>query len=400
MFAAASDQIEPFRLNEKLLPLVEAVFDQFEEISFEDVCIIGAQHILPTTLQMLSSFFSRGLDPSNVFLIGKCYSTDSLTFNRLINLGVNVCPSSHFFKKGFSFDEMYRKHIDSFLLNVKKHLLKMNSKFNTFIILDDGGTLIRKATAILDEEGTRIIGIEQTSAGYEELKTLKLKFPVINVARSKAKLQYESPIIAKTLAQQLYSRLSKPKTCNKRMLIVGNGAIGKAIYQTLKDDFKAQFYDCVSSKSSIKHENLRKELSQFDLIIGCTGTAFLKIEDYKYLKQGAILISASSSDREFSAYELQQRHSGSLKCHDDFEVEGIKVINCGFPVNFGNDSSITDPPIFQFTRSLLTAAILTGIFKEYPCKLVPLDENLQDLIIEKFSEMKNALNSFLMKKMK
>ncbi len=376
-------------INASNLPMVEAVFDLFQDATFENTCIIGAQHILPTTLQMFFSFFSRGLDPKNVFLIGKCYSTDQCTFEHMLKLGITVCPSSLAFEKGISFDEAYKSNICLFIRKIKDDLFNSKNKFKKIIILDDGGKFIKIVMESFGSETLNMIGVEQTTAGYEELKQIKLSFPVVNVARSKAKIQYESPLIATTLAQQLYAKFAKKHPSSERMLIVGNGAIGKAMFNFFKHDFSVDCFDTDPSKSTIQHKNLKQTLSNYDLIIGCTGKPFLKYSDTNLLKKGVMLISASSSDREFSAFEFQKRHVGHLDCHDDFEIDGIKIINCGFPVNFGKDASVTDPPVFQLTRSLLCAAILSAFINDFPNRLIPLNERLQQSIVKNFQLVKN-----------
>lgn len=382
------------------LPMVEAVFDHFQEISFENTYIIGAQHILPTTLQMFSSFFSRGLDPENVYLIGKCYSTDFLTFERMKRMGMNICPSSVNFQKGISFDKIYKKNILLFLKEIKKKISQKNLNFKKIIILDDGGKLIHYSTQIFSSYALNIIGVEQTTAGYEELKQVKLNFPVINVARSKAKLQYESPLIAQTLAEELYSKFIIENFTSKKMLIVGNGAIGKAMFQAFKQNFEIDYYDANPSKSNISQENLKKSLSNYDLILGCTGRRILKFSDAKFLKTGTVLASASSSDREFSAHEFQNNYPGHLECHDDFEVNGIKILNSGFPVNFGKNPSLTDPPVFQLTRALLSAAILNALVSDYPNKIISLNDRLQTSIIDHFLFLDLESSNLLRKKNK
>ena len=81
------------KVEQRRLDLVESVFDFKKFHDLENVIIIGAQHILPSTLTMLESFFDRGLSPEKVFLIGKCYSTDFYTYEKLQELGIYVCPS-------------------------------------------------------------------------------------------------------------------------------------------------------------------------------------------------------------------------------------------------------------------------------------------------------------------
>lgn len=376
-----------FQLNDSstdTLPLVEAVFNDFKRVSLKNVCIIGAQHILPTTLQMLNSFFHRGLKPENVFLIGKCYSTDIETMEKMLSSGVYVCPSSFFFNKNCSFDAVYQKNISNFLNNFLHNQQLLNKQL---IILDDGGTLLTNAKPLLSKMRIKVKGIEQTTSGYEKLKKQIWDFPILNVARSRAKLEYESPLIASTLAQQVKLRLPPSKDRKEKMLIIGGGAIGQAIKNKFADQYAISIYDYDSSVSQLTKHEFNEMLGAWDVIVGCTGTTVLDEQDFVKLKDGCTLISASSSDREFSTHKLRAQFKGALRCHDDFRVNGINVINCGFPVNFGTNAKITDPPDFQLTRALLTAAILSGLYRTHVSGLNSLEQDLQNLIIDGFTNI-------------
>ncbi len=73
-----------------------------------------------------------------------------------------------------------------------------------------------------------------------------------------------------------------------------------------------------------------------------------------------------------------------LCCHEKDvygEVDGKKLLNSGFPVNFCGDPAITDPPEFQLTRGLLVASIVQGLAGiDGPGRLVPLDRRLESLV--------------------
>jgi hypothetical protein len=76
------------------------------------------------------------------------------------------------------------------------------------------------------------------------------------------------------------------------------------------------------------------------------------------LKKNVILVSASSSDREFSAVHLRSNLPSNTNCHENFLINDIILINCGFPINFAAEYREIDIDKLQLTRSLLLAAIL------------------------------------------
>jgi hypothetical protein len=67
-------------------------------------------------------------------------------------------------------------------------------------------------------------------------------------------------------------------------------------------------------------------------------------------------------------------------------VNGITLLNCGFPINFndGKKHSVA-PEKIQLTRSLLLAGILEAQIKKLPNSLIELDLSLQDKISREFN---------------
>ena len=260
------------------------------------------------------------------------------------------------------------------------------NNYEKIIVLEDGGNLLSQANQIL-KTTEKIVGIEQTSAGYEKLKDLKLNFPIINVARSYAKLKVESPMIAKTFIERLNHALSKLKLVPKMVLILGAGAIGNAIQEKLKEKYIIKKYDLDSKLSNYKIDELKEILGSFDMIIGCTGKEIINLSLYKYLKEGVILASASSSDREFSAVSLRKKINDKINCHGHIKVNDFYLLNCGFPVNFDGAENSANPNDIQITLALLFAAICLATKEKYVTGLIELDSNIQNLIIEKFKEL-------------
>jgi S-adenosylhomocysteine hydrolase len=364
------------------LPLLDFTTSIFPDICLKDTYIICAQHLVSTTYSLFHTLFKLGLKSDNLSAIGKCYSTDPKAYEEMKKLGVDACSQSVAFNSHRSFDEQYQEYIKKFVFQRREKIKDKN--FKKIIVLDDGGELLSAVNGLSNT--AQMIGIEQTSSGFHKVKRRKIKFPIINVARSPAKLNYESPIIARlvvdTLARQIKNLPFKPK----EVLIIGNGPIGSQIFEVLKRDYCVSTFDKATSKSSIKKDNFESSLKEFDLIIGCTGKPMLEPEHYKLLKKNVILVSASSSDREFNAVNLRSKLSQITDCHANPFIEGIHLINCGFPINFASEYREIDIDELQLTRSLLLVAILqaaaySGSLKN---RFVPLDEENQREIVQKY----------------
>ncbi|MDN3507097.1 MAG: hypothetical protein P0S96_07705 [Simkaniaceae bacterium] len=365
------------------LPLLDFTADLYPDTNLENVYIICAQHLVSTTYSLFNTLIQLGLKPSNLAAIGKCYSTDPEAFNEMDRLGIDVCASSLSFDSHASFDQQYRSNIKKF---IQKRVLKLRSKgFKKIIALDDGGELLAQVDSVL-EKSKKVIGIEQTSSGYHKIKKKNLHFPIINVARSPAKLNYESPIIAELVLTTLLDNLKQLELQPGQALIIGNGPIGSHIREALEHTHEVFIYDKIASKSDIEEKEFEKSLKKFDLIIGCTGTPVLTPNQFKLLKKNAILVSTSSSDREFSADKLRKTIALVNDCHQNLHIDNKWLINCGFPINFSPNYRSIDCEKLQLTRSLLLSAILQAVddVDTSEKRFIPLDLENQREILEKY----------------
>ncbi|MBS3172299.1 hypothetical protein J4438_01810 [Candidatus Woesearchaeota archaeon] len=371
-------------MKKKSLPLLDFVSSNYKDVKLDKVLLIASQHILESQRLMFEYFIEKGLKPKNIFLIGKCYSTNRDVIKRFQKMGIYVSPKSESFDQNLSFDEQFEGYTRELLDYINKVVNLKN--YDRVIILEDGGSLLSYANRIL-KDTRNIIGIEQTSAGYEKLKNIKLDFPVINVARSYAKLKVESPIIAKTCIERLKSSLSRLKLKPKSILIIGAGAVGNAIYEELNSNFLVKRYDLDSNLSDYKNESLKAILGEFDMIIGSTGKEIIDISLYKYLKDDAILVSVSSSDREFSAVNLRKMIDKKITCHDDLKVKSWYLLNGGFPINFDGAEDSASSEKIQITLALLFASLCLAVKQNYRKGLIDLEKNTQNQIIDEFGKL-------------
>ncbi len=334
--------------------LLEMTSKSLSKKNLKGTCIIACQHLLKCTEYLFDEFINSGLHPNNLFVIGKTYSTSLFVFNNLIKKGITVSSLSLNFDSHKPYDDQFEENIKIFI--EENFDEKFLSKFRRIILLDDGGELI-KAFGRKFKNFKNFIGVEQTSSGYEKLVSENLNFPVINVARSKVKLTKESPMIASGIIKRINIFLADKKLIPKKILVIGNGVIGQSLIDELRDAFSVSVYDINQHKSGI--DVLENTLNEYDMIIGCTGKTVLANHHFEILKKDVILISASSSDREFNAVELRKQVKRTNNPHENLNINGIHLLNCGFPVNFFGDifSSIPLEKI-QLTLALLFAGVV------------------------------------------
>lgn len=348
--------------------------------SLKDVAVIGAQHIMESTLILFRNLKSNGLDPSQTFLIGKCYSTSASAYRDFINDGFNVSDSSFYFNSHKDYDSSYKENISRFL---KESIAKIDyKKIKKLIILDDGGYLINEINSI-DIPNLPIASIEQTSAGIHYLKNIYLNIPVINVARSKAKLEIETPFIVESSLKRLFQYLPQEEFTDRTVLILGYGVIGASVSEALKPICNIEIFDPRIPESRSLLESLKKA----DIVLGCSGTTSLKYSHYKLLKDGTILASLSSSDREFEAHHFRKLFPKTTNCLSSFNNERILLLQSGFPINFWGSRNNISLEKIQITLSLLLASVYQAIQMEETNKgIICIDEESERLIMSEFSK--------------
>lgn len=377
----------------KDFPLIEYVLSFFPDNMLDNSILIGCQHLLPSVQLLLNALFKKGLPSQNVALIGKCYSSSIDTIKTLQGNGVFIDPLSLSFDSHKSYKSEFYSFIKRFLTSRIKN--KNFSNYENVIILDDGGDLHLLTNKLL-HDFTNLIGVEQTSRGIQQLRKIDLPYPIVNVARSKIKLIYESPMVAEAVVKELKNHLLQTNINPNHILVIGKGSIGQAVTKQLKKDlYQVTAFDFLASKSDVSRSGLKKLANHIDLIIGCTGTNILPlIKKYGLLKKGLVLASASSSDLEFDAPYFRLQCTKTNDCHTNINADGIHLLNCGFPINFyGGNKDQVSLTKFQLTTALLLAGVLQELPSKNKNKLIDLDDNLQACIIKKFTEGSQSENA-------
>lgn len=365
----------------RTLPLLEYTAKLFS-VDFSNTLIICVQHLLPTTYTLFHKLLSLGLKPQNLIALGKCYSTAPFVLKALINEGVNVFPASSDFDSHVAYDFQFNQILERFLQCVLR-----DHDFDSFekvIFLDDGGHLLKtlhKSKVKL----ANVIGIEQTSSGFNSLSTMELKIPIINLARAWSKLHHETPIIIRRSLDKLSECITKLHPMNTNVLILGKGVLGTYVFEMLQKKCHVIAYDNDSRKSCISIDQLPKTIASSGIIIGCSGTISMPQPMHAYLSSSTILISLSSTDREFDAVNLRKQLPIQTNCHTDLQVHGIHLVNSGFPVNFDENYHSVDTEEFQFTRSLIFASIAQAQLGQNMMKgFIDLDNLVQEKIVTQF----------------
>ena len=349
-------------------PLLERVSELYEEVELGNVLILACQHLLDPQKQMFKHLIELGLKPKKCVIVGKNYSTNVEVMQELQDMGCVVAPFSHEFNPLQSFDIWFEEKLNAFIeAEISKRPMK---KYSKVLILDDGGFMHLVADRLCGKL-PNIVGVEQTSSGHHKIQAANIQFPNISVARSYHKLMFESPFIGENGHKRIMHHLRKCGKSDPNILVVGLGHIGRQTAGRLfvlekfrgvaidpnidelrrsdKPGLKGVF-DLVLKERMLKPNELKQGLSEFDLIVGTTGSPVLTNSDIVNLHPNVSLISMSSSDREFPAVPF--RYSGG-ELHQDYVLDGRTLVNGGFPITFDGTRDAMPPQQIELTIALL-----------------------------------------------
>lgn len=359
----------------KLNKLNKLFTNKIKNIDFSKKIIVACQHILSPQKEMFLQLIKIGFLPKNIFLLGKIYSTNLKVLEELGKTGISVTQPK--IKKNMSFDIQHYENCKKLIKKAGIH----RKKIDTIIVLDDGGTLLDLFRIEHRKIDKNIIGIEQTSSGFRKLEYKKIGFPIYNVARSKIKLELETPYIVSLGIKRIKEVFNNYKIKAPRILVVGLGPIGLELKNRLEKKYFVIGYDKMHGKKNISQIITNNKI---DVIIGTTGTQILThgeiISLNKKIDKKLFCISMSSSDREFELWKLRDLFKSTNNIHEDVLSDKIIVINNGFPITFKGNYFESTPKQMERTISLLFSGIALSLLEKQRSGFIDFPENVLSLI--------------------
>ena len=289
---------------------------------FSDKCFVIVLHFLRDLIPFLDGLRELGAKPENCWILAKPYP---YPYKKLIQEELQ--------KKEYNVSIAERYPIDLVCKEVlhNAYLHAMHSNLG-IVIIEDGGHIAPHTFEMANKE--HFIGvIEQTTKGYWKYKELekkgKLYFPVLSVASSKFKSDYEPRFIGGTIVKNIRKFLPDVHLSGKKALVFGYGSVGSMVAHYLRSiegmivdvcefDPKKKLlakFDNFDAKYNIKEFGEQN----WTLIVGCTGG---KKEDDKAtidghvissLQYGCILVSASSDQVEIDVEWLNRYSQGNIE---------------------------------------------------------------------------------------
>ncbi len=248
-----------------------------------------------------------------------------------------------------------------------------------------------------------IIGaVEDTNQGYWNFKQneSRLTFPVVSIAQTNLKKienKFVGSSVSYSLEKFLRDYFQRDLITIKNVLVIGYGEIGRGTAKKLKSTLANVFvYDSdpvntmLARLDGFSITDRISAIAQADIIVGASGQNSLQVSDIIYLKNNALLVSASSKQIEFPVSELEPNIINKNEYINSYKSEnGIFYIAYdGFPINFIDDSAFGE--IFDIIMASLLVSVDYLLHSNLLPKVYDLELRLQQDVVRKYFEFYEA----------
>lgn len=369
---------------------------------FKNVGIITVMHFLENFVLFIEALLELGAKKESIVVLVKPYPYSH-----------RAKVHSYIFQK---YPEIRIEYLDSLppnntlMTELVEHCRK-KSVSGKILVIEDGGYIVSFLHKKFRKGQNFCIGaVEQTTKGLrKDEKIKKYRFPILDVAKSKFKDEYESPLVGRSIADSIRKLLNEYHLPGKTALVVGFGAVGREVAYALANmgmiikiadkDLK----QIVAAK--VRGFEASKTAADFaqdaTIIVGTTGYQSISSEILDKLKNGAILVSASSDRIEIDINHLDTFDDNpkytpelgtwySRKKSSNTEDKYLLLAD-GYPINFYSGAGIPTTSIDPVLAQLLIGAIhlvknsknlKPGIHKEITDKLNEKFRLIDDFLAE------------------
>jgi S-adenosylhomocysteine hydrolase len=292
--------------------------------------VVVAQHLFPTTMALVDALQKNGLPKDKLHLIGKSYSTHERTYAALLGEGIDVDHSS---RQDHQIAEdaavrlagAARRQLQRLFASVTPNELADANARPRFLLFDEGGKLLETLHKEFPQYAKLCIGMEHTDRGMQLLDDLeksggRVLLPVLDMARSAAKKQFESPAIGESVVfhTELELHEAGAQPTKNEACVIGYGAVGKATADALRRrGYQVWVHDHDSAAlararadgcevpAGDEAARRRSALAHAHLLVSCTGRTTIQPDEFAdLLPDGAILTNAASGTHELGIHAL------------------------------------------------------------------------------------------------
>lgn len=330
-------------------------------------------HFLRDLIALVEAFRRAGMDLSAVHFLYKpyLYPHAEVIARQLTGLGCDVILLT---------EATVQRVVNNILEESKKDGRKI-------IVVEDGGYVTPYVHRIMPDTCQNYIlgAVEQTRNGINKVNETvsRLRVPLLSVAEARLKRQYESPMVAAAVLQNILRLRPNEYFQGKTALVIGYGSVGYHIANELKNSLpwrmKTEVYDLdvelrkkAREDGHIVDDNIRSLIPDARLVIGITGRTSIRRDEILLLRHRCVLLSSSSDQVEIDLGALRDlsgkphplTEPGIGKVGDIYRLTSNKneilLLAEGFPINFWKTESLPNKvsqivltPLFLCTLALV-----------------------------------------------
>lgn len=294
--------------------------------------IVVVTHLLNDREEMLDAISSIG---EIALVIAIPYSIHQPSLKRLKNLGYTI--------QAPSLSEMTDP---AFLQNLIRQYISKH-----YIIHEIGGYFAEVAANKAIRKDKKLIGIvESTEAGHRRYLHLKkqLNCPVMSVARGSLKwTEYSQVGNSSFFSTEKLLREHGYILTGHKTLVIGYGRVGQGLANRLTShNCTVSIYD-INPIMRVRAfgegygvPDKKEALSEAEVIFGTAGGEAICGDEFKWVRNGAILVSCSSKNNEFDIKYLSENYKSELvgdnltKYTDPISGKKLYMLRHGYPINF------------------------------------------------------------------
>lgn len=267
-----------------------------------DFLFLGVQHLTGSAVPLFHALADAGIPYHRMFLVGKAYSSHPKVISCLTGLGCRLSNDATMLSPSNPYEDEIESEIERQLTKVSG-LLDRSADISA-LVFDEGGKAVRAIHQTFRGQARRFHCVEQTTRGLREFTGGSLLCPVINVARSNAKMEIEAPIIARSMVAALEEARSEWRPIYDAplndALVIGYGVVGRnLVKELLSRGYRVRVFEKAeyvldslpSGEKASRVEKLESELSEVPIVMGCTGGLCLSDAAFCTLRDGALLVN-------------------------------------------------------------------------------------------------------------
>ncbi|HWX18703.1 MAG TPA: NAD(P)-dependent oxidoreductase [Candidatus Binatia bacterium] len=347
---------------------------------FRGCTILLVLHFLSDLIPFVDALHCLGCDYENIHLVAKPYpySRRDEVSHTLESRGVNIQRAS----ASVSVEQCAETTLRALAER------KPSAGSQKVLVIEDGGYFApllhrREFSALL----RRCVGIvEQTQKGInndrKRIQKRKLKVPILSVAESRFKKDYESPEIGRVAIQNISRFTPNTKLSGHHAIVFGFGSVGREVASHLTNAFnmavsvvdtdqlaelRAQHCKAFVAEAADQFANLRYG-DCATLVVGTTGRLSIDQSVLRALPDGAVIVSTSSDQVEIDLKSLARLAKGRVKeialGKHEFTIENARgrktrltLLAEGYPINFYGSESLPNDTIDPVMTLLLLCAV-------------------------------------------